>query len=76
VQTKAVKYRPLLRPGDRPPIELNREVVERYRPAMQRYYYDARKHSTYLEQLGVRYPVLPDSTGACPGAPRLRGSVP
>jgi aminobenzoyl-glutamate utilization protein B len=71
VQTKTVKYRPLLRPGDRPPIELNREVVERYRPAMQRYYYDPRKHSTYLEQLGVRYPVLPDSTGACPDAPRL-----
>lgn len=65
VQTKTVKYQPLLRPDDRPPVELNREILDRYRPAMRRYYYDARKYPTYLEQLGVDYPVLPDSAGAC-----------
>ena len=65
VQTKAVKYQPLIRPDDQPPIELNREILERYRPGMRAYYYDARRHRTYLDQLGVEYPVLPDSTGAC-----------
>src|SRR5688572_6665954 len=65
VQTKAVKYQPLIRPDDQPPIELNREILERYRPAMRRYYYDAKRHPTYLDQLGVEYPVLPDSGGAC-----------
>ena len=65
VQTKTVKYQPLLRPEDKPPLELNREILERYRPAMKRYYYDARKYPTYLAQLGVRYPVLPDSAGGC-----------
>jgi aminobenzoyl-glutamate utilization protein B len=65
VQTKDVTYQPLLRPGDQPPIELNREILQRYRPAMRPYYYDARRYRTYLEQLGVTYPVLPDSGGAC-----------
>jgi aminobenzoyl-glutamate utilization protein B len=65
VQTRDTKYEPLIRPEDQPPVELNREILERYRPAMRRYYYDAKRHSTYLEQLGVTYPVLPDSGGAC-----------
>jgi aminobenzoyl-glutamate utilization protein B len=65
VQTRDVRYEPLIRPDDRPPIELNREILERYRPAMRAYYYDAKRHPTYLEQLGVTYPVLPDSGGAC-----------
>lgn len=65
VQTKEVRYRPLIRPDDQPPIELNREILERYRPAMRGYYYDAKRHRTYLDQLGVEYPVLPDSGGAC-----------
>jgi aminobenzoyl-glutamate utilization protein B len=65
VQTRDVKYKPLIRPDDQPPIELNREILERYRPAMRAYYYDAKRHRTYLEQLGIAYPVLPDSGGAC-----------
>jgi aminobenzoyl-glutamate utilization protein B len=65
VQTRKVKYRSFLRAEDRPPLELNRDTQERYRPAMRRFYYDARKYPTYLEQLGIRYPMLPDSSGAC-----------
>jgi aminobenzoyl-glutamate utilization protein B len=65
VQTRDVRYEPLIRPDDQPPVELNREILERYRPAMRAYYYDAKRHRTYLEQLGVTYPVLPDSGGAC-----------
>jgi aminobenzoyl-glutamate utilization protein B len=65
VQTRKVKYRPLIRPEDQPPVELNREVLERFRPAMRRWYYDPARHRTYLAQLGIRYPVLPDSSGVC-----------
>ena len=65
VQTRTVKYQPLLRPEDKPALELNRDILERYRPAMRRYYYDPRRYRSYLEQLGVAYPVLPDSGGAC-----------
>jgi aminobenzoyl-glutamate utilization protein B len=65
VQTREVKYQPLIRPDDQPPIELNREILERYRPAMRGYYYDPKRYRSYLEQLGVSYPALPDSGGTC-----------
>jgi aminobenzoyl-glutamate utilization protein B len=75
VQTKQVKYQPLIRPDDQPPIDLNREILERYRPAMRRYYYDAKRYPTYLDQLGVEYPVLPDSGGACRVTVRRRSVI-
>jgi aminobenzoyl-glutamate utilization protein B len=65
VQTKTVKYQSLLRTGDEPPLELNRAIVERFRPLMRPYYYDASKYSTYLDQLGIDYPALPNSAGRC-----------
>jgi aminobenzoyl-glutamate utilization protein B len=65
IQTREIKYQPLIRPDDQPPVELNREILEQYRPAMRPYYYDAKRYRTYLEQLGVTYPVLPDSAGTC-----------
>ncbi|HEU5183621.1 MAG TPA: amidohydrolase, partial [Gemmatimonadaceae bacterium] len=63
VQTKDQKYEPLIRPTDKPPIELNEAVMARFRPAMRRFYYDPTRYKTYLEQLGIKYPTLrPDST--------------
>jgi aminobenzoyl-glutamate utilization protein B len=76
VQTREVKYRPLIRPDDQPPIELNREILERYRPAMRAYYFEAKRYRTYLDQLGVEYPVLPDSGGACRVTVRPRSEGP
>ena len=61
VQTADRKYTPLMRPGDRPAIWLNRDIMARYRPEMRKYYYDPAKYKTYLEQLGITYPtVKPD----------------
>ena len=60
VQTKSTKYEPLIRQQDKPAIDLNADV-EKFRPEMQKYYYDASKYSTYLEQLGIKYP----TTRAC-----------
>src|SRR5207249_3462205 len=48
VQTKDIKYQPLIRPQDRPAIELNRDVMARFRPQMRRFYYDPSKYRTYL----------------------------
>jgi aminobenzoyl-glutamate utilization protein B len=56
VQTKDRKYEPLIRPQDKPAIELNRATMERYRPEMRKYYFDPSRYGTYLEQLGIRYP--------------------
>src|SRR6185503_5424303 len=58
VQTKAVKYTPLIRPYDRPAVWLNGETMAKYRPEMQKYYYDPTKYKTYLEQLGIKYPTV------------------
>jgi aminobenzoyl-glutamate utilization protein B len=56
VQTKETKYTPLISAQDRPAIELNRKIMERYRPEMKKLYFDSSRHKTYLEQLGVTYP--------------------
>ena len=61
VQTKELKYTPLLGPEDRPAIDWNRDKMERFRPAMRKYYYDAAHYETYLDQLGVQYPTLQGS---------------
>ncbi|MFL5582365.1 MAG: amidohydrolase [Gemmatimonadaceae bacterium] len=58
VQTKDVKYTPLIREADRPAVELNTEVMARYRPEMRKFYYDPSKYGTYLEQLGITYPTV------------------
>jgi aminobenzoyl-glutamate utilization protein B len=58
VQTKDVKYQPLIRPEDQPAIWLNKKIMDEYRPAMQKFYYDPVKYKTYLEQLGIQYPTL------------------
>lgn len=56
VQTKELKYTPLIGPDDRPPIDWNRDKMERFRPEMRKYYYDSARFGSYLEQLNIRYP--------------------
>jgi aminobenzoyl-glutamate utilization protein B len=58
VQTKEIKYEPLIRPQDKPAIEMNRATMEKYRPQMRQYYYDPSRYKTYLEQLGIEYPTI------------------
>jgi aminobenzoyl-glutamate utilization protein B len=58
LQTKTVKYKPLIRPQDQPAIWLNEKTMAEYRPKMKRYYYDPTKYNTYLEQLGIKYPTV------------------
>jgi len=56
VQTKETKYIPFISATDQPPIYLNAEIMARYKPELQKYYYDPKKYKTYLEQLGIAYP--------------------
>jgi hypothetical protein len=58
VQTKDVQYKSFLRPDDKPAIWLNKETMDKFRPQMQKLYYDASKYDTYLEQLGIKYPTV------------------
>ncbi len=58
VQTRTQKYEPLIRPQDTPAIEFNRDIMAKYREQMRPFYYDPTKYRTYLEQLGIKYPVI------------------
>jgi aminobenzoyl-glutamate utilization protein B len=57
-QTADQKYEPLIRPEDQPAIELNREIMAKYREQMKPYYFDPTRYKTYLEQLGIQYPTI------------------
>jgi aminobenzoyl-glutamate utilization protein B len=58
VQTRTQKYEALIRPQDTPAIELNREIMAKYREQMKKYYFDPTKYKTYLDQLGIKYPTV------------------
>jgi len=58
VETKDVKYKSFFSATDQPPIYLNKERMEKYRPLMKPFYYDPKKYATYLEQLGIKYPTV------------------
>jgi aminobenzoyl-glutamate utilization protein B len=58
VQTKEIKYQPLINPTDQPAIDLNKEKMEKFAPELKKFYYDPAKYKTYLEQLGIQYPTV------------------
>ena len=58
VQTKETKYTPMITKQDAPPTYLNKNIMEKYKPALKPFYYNEKKYDTYLEQLGVSYPTL------------------
>jgi aminobenzoyl-glutamate utilization protein B len=65
VQTKEQKYEPLINPDDKPALHLNKEIMEVFSPKMMDFYYNPNQYSTYLEQLGIKYPTLrPDQIEA------------
>jgi aminobenzoyl-glutamate utilization protein B len=65
VQTKDLKYTPLMGEKDMPAINLNTKIMTEFAPKLKAYYYDPAKYKTYLEQLGITYPTLrPDQRDA------------
>ncbi len=57
-QKKNETYVPLVSADDTPAIELNKEIMEEFRPEMKKFYYNPSKYATYLEQLGIKYPTI------------------
>ena len=58
VQTKDRKYVPFITKDDPPAIHLNADILGKYREEMKKYYYDPSKFPTYLDQLGIKYPMV------------------
>ncbi|MFB3903265.1 MAG: amidohydrolase [Acidobacteriota bacterium] len=54
-QTKDTKWHSLIPEETKPPIDLNREKMEAFRPKLRELHFDPGKYETYLEQLGVAY---------------------
>ena len=55
-QTRETKWQALIPEGTTAPIHLNKEKMEKFRPELNKLRYDPSKYSTYLEQLGIKYP--------------------
>jgi aminobenzoyl-glutamate utilization protein B len=58
VQTKEYQWISLIPEGTPPPAYLNADKMKDYRPRLEELRYDPSRFTTYLEQLGVVYPVL------------------
>ncbi len=48
---------------DKPATELNVDDMARYKDELKKYYYDPSRYGTYLEQLGIPFPVLEKPAG-------------
>jgi aminobenzoyl-glutamate utilization protein B len=57
-QTKETKYEPLISATDKPAVTINTEIMAKFRPEMKKFYYNPEKYSSYLEQLGIKYPTV------------------
>jgi len=57
-QTRETKWQSLIPLDTKPPTYLNRDRQQKYRPALEKLYFDPSRYSTYLEQLGVQYPTV------------------
>ena len=58
VQAEEMTYTPFITPDDQPAIWLNADIMGRWKPEMEKHYYDPSRFSSYLEQLGIEYPTL------------------
>jgi aminobenzoyl-glutamate utilization protein B len=58
VQTRDQQWVSLIPEGTPPPVHLNADRMARFRPLLEPLRYDPTRYATYLEQLGVAYPVL------------------
>jgi aminobenzoyl-glutamate utilization protein B len=57
VQTKDQKYVPMISAEDKPALEINSEIMARYAPELRKFYYDPARYPTYLDQLGIKFPI-------------------
>ncbi len=52
------EYVPMVSEDDAPAIYLNSDIMDEFRPELEKFYYDETKYDNYLEQLDVQYPTI------------------
>lgn len=60
IQLKDTTYVPFISATEKPAIEKNVDIMAKFKPALKALYYDPDKYDTYLEQLAITYPTLPN----------------
>jgi aminobenzoyl-glutamate utilization protein B len=60
VQLAETTYIPFISATEKPAIEKNVDIMAKFKPQLKELYYDPDKYDTYLEQLGITYPTLPE----------------
>jgi len=63
VQTRDMKYVPMISATDKPALEINEDTMDRYKGQLKKFYYDPARYPTYLDQLGIKFPVLAKPAG-------------
>ena len=58
VQGMEAEYQPMITEDEKPAIYLNTEIMEEFKPQLEKLYFDESKYDTYLEQLGIKYPTV------------------
>jgi aminobenzoyl-glutamate utilization protein B len=58
VTTANQQWVSLIPAGTPPPIHLNAEKMQRFRPLLEPLRYDPSRYETYLQQLGIEYPTV------------------
>jgi aminobenzoyl-glutamate utilization protein B len=66
----------LIPEGTQPATFLNAEKMERFRPLIEPLIYDPTRYDTYLEQLGVEYPTVRETTTEAGAAGSAEGTGP
>jgi len=58
VQGMESEYKPMISDEEKPATHLNVEIMDEFRPELEKFYYDETKFDSYLEQLGISYPTI------------------
>jgi aminobenzoyl-glutamate utilization protein B len=58
IQKKETEYKPMISENDPPATYLNEDIMQRYKNRLKEFYFDETNYDTYLEQLGIEYPII------------------
>ena len=54
-QTKGYTWKSLIPDDVKPPLDVNKLHMDKYRPLLEKFYYDPESPVSYLETLGIKY---------------------
>lgn len=58
VQLIDMTYVPFISATEKPAIEKNVDIMAKFKPELEKIYYNPKRYETYLDQLGITYPTL------------------